>query len=155
MLSVDLYAFYSLGNAYTGCSQGEPEECDSRRKCTRCCRPILPARSNDRDSDRTRHFVSNRRNYSVAESLLSRIQSILLEYELRLNPRKTRIIDLPESLEQKWSTELRSLPVRVSQSGQYFDFVRFFDRAFEFAKEYPEDTVLKYAVERISKIKLE
>jgi hypothetical protein len=93
--------------------------------------------------------------YSEAEEMLSLLESVLLEYELRLNPRKTLIIDLPENLEPKWSTELRAIFIRASASGQYYDLIRFFDRAFEFAKAYPEATVLKYAIERLRSVKLQ
>jgi hypothetical protein len=52
----------------------------------------------------------------VAESLLSTLQGMLREgAELELNPRKTRIVELPVSLVAPWETELRGI-VRESDT---------------------------------------
>jgi hypothetical protein len=43
---------------------------------------------------------------SDAENVLTELQSIMATYELTLNPRKTRIDELPKAIESSWGAEL-------------------------------------------------
>jgi hypothetical protein len=91
---------------------------------------------------------------SDAENLLSELQSIMTDYELMLNPRKTRIDDLPKAIESNWGTELSRFRIRDSNSptGQRNDVVALFSRAYEIASQFPEESVLKYAVSRVQNL---
>lgn len=88
---------------------------------------------------------------SDGESVLTELQSILAEYELALNPRKTRFEELPLPLEDTWGSELGRFTVRDASSpiGQRNDIIGLFSRAFEIASEHPEEPVLKYSVARL------
>ncbi|MEL6458565.1 MAG: RNA-directed DNA polymerase [Cyanobacteria bacterium J06621_15] len=91
-------------------------------------------------------------NISDAESALSQIQQVLSEFELVLNPDKTKIIELPCSLDSTWVLELSEYKFNDKKSTQMQDIVRYFDRTFQLLNEFPKEPVLKYAVSRISKL---
>jgi hypothetical protein len=86
-----------------------------------------------------------------AEQVLMELQGILTAYELNLNPRKTRVEELPKSLESSWGIELGKYALRDNTHavGQRNDLVSMFSRAFEIASEHPEESVLKYALARV------
>jgi hypothetical protein len=86
-----------------------------------------------------------------AESFLVELQNILGEYQLILNPRKTRFDELPLPLEDSWAAELAKFPIRdaTSPKGQRNDLVALFSHAFELASDRPEEPVIKYAVARV------
>lgn len=91
---------------------------------------------------------------SQAEEGLAILQEKLSDYELALNPRKTRIVELPSALEDAWVSELRVLTIHddVDPKAQRYDLLRYFDRAFELAKQYQDEHVLNYAIQRVSGI---
>src|SRR5205823_1348778 len=83
-----------------------------------------------------------------AEEALTILIAAAKEFELEVNQTKTEIIELPESLEPKWKTELRSFS--IGEETQRLDLLGFFSRAFELANDFPGHNVLKYAVARSS-----
>lgn len=99
-------------------------------------------------------------DYEIAFSSLAKaeraqnvLQDALAEYELQLNPRKTRILAAPTSLETPWVQELAaftlgSLKATVLEA----QLIRYFSRAFDLANALPGEPVLKYAVRRISEV---
>lgn len=93
---------------------------------------------------------------SEAEALkaLSTLEEALLEFELHLNPAKTYVVHLPQRLEDSWVAELKNmelLPGSYQFKGQ---LIHFFDRAFELARSFPTENVLKYAAGRMSRIRI-
>ncbi len=86
-----------------------------------------------------------------SESVLVELQNVLSGYELSLNPRKTKIQELPQSLEDTWGSELGRFSVRDANHpiGQRNDITAFFSRAFELAAALPEEPVLRYAIARL------
>lgn len=86
---------------------------------------------------------------SEAEVALSYLQQILADFELTLNPGKTRIIELPCSLDSMWVLELSDYKFSNSKLAQMQDIIRYFDRAFQISQELPQEPVLKYAIARI------
>lgn len=88
--------------------------------------------------------------HSEAESGISILQEALAEYELELNPGKTKIIQLPLPLEDSWVAELRSFNFRTKQSSQLTDLLHFFDKAFELMRLNPQKHVLRYAISRLN-----
>jgi len=86
-----------------------------------------------------------------AEQVLMELQGILATYELNLNPRKTRVEELPRPLESSWGAELARYQLRDASHavGQRNDLVSLFSRAFEISSEHPEESVLKYAIARV------
>jgi hypothetical protein len=85
-----------------------------------------------------------------AEEALAFLQEVLNDYELALNPSKTRIIKLPVATELLAISELRTFQFRTSVAGQESDILRYFDRAFVLSNKNPEEGILKYAISRLS-----
>jgi hypothetical protein len=85
----------------------------------------------------------------------SKLQEALLEFELDLSTPKTIIQPLPQILEDSWVSQLNLF--ELSSFSAYFEsqIIRFFDRAFELARSYPREGVLKYAAGRVAKLSLQ
>ena len=88
-----------------------------------------------------------------AKGALARLIAATREFELELNQTKTKIMELPESLEPRWKTELRSFVIKPE--AQHLDLLGFFSRAFELRNIFPGHNVLKYAVARSSGVTVE
>jgi hypothetical protein len=84
-----------------------------------------------------------------ADQILATLQQVLLEYELRLNPRKTSIADLPVEFDANWIGELRAFAFRPSAVGQANDLIRYFDYMTEYLAEKSSEHIVKYALGRI------
>ena len=82
---------------------------------------------------------------SDAERALARLQSVLLRYELQLNERKTRIVELPDALKDSWPVRLRNVPIRSGRR-QADDLLTLFSLAFELVGTYRDKSVLRYAI---------
>ena len=85
---------------------------------------------------------------SEAESCIAAIIEIGREFELDINESKTEIVMLPDSLEPRWKSDLRSFSIRDAAAPQAFDLLTLFDRAFEYSKQFPSDSVLTYAAKQ-------
>lgn len=89
---------------------------------------------------------------SDAEFGLSQIHKVLQEFELETNSEKTFIIELPESLEPIWVSDMRRYPISDKNIvEQRSDIITYFSKVFEYAKLFPNDFVIKYALSKISK----
>jgi len=92
---------------------------------------------------------------SEAEGVASDLQSILSNYELALNPSKTAIIQLPHPFEPLWTSRLRTfLFRRAGVTGQRNDLTAYFDSAFTFAKQDPDENTLKFAIARLNGVEI-
>ncbi|MBU5347916.1 RNA-directed DNA polymerase [Paenibacillus lautus] len=89
---------------------------------------------------------------SEAERCLSYLHSVMKDYELELNPNKTQITELPDSLESNWVSELRLHQFHRSAIRQHTDLLSYFSKAFDYSKKCPNDSVLKYAITAIEEI---
>jgi hypothetical protein len=89
------------------------------------------------------------RHRTEAEETYHVLEKILSGYELALNPRKTKVIELPYNLEAPWVDPIRSFSFRSTGSGQLNDLIRFFDLAFALHCSYPDEAVLQFAVGRL------
>jgi len=90
---------------------------------------------------------------SAAEDALSKLQELLLEYELILNPTKTKISELQRSLQAPWVDALAEFEPGKTQSSEKKAIIRFFDTAFRLAHEHPHDYVLSFAIGRLKDIR--
>jgi len=86
---------------------------------------------------------------SQAERALAVLEDALSEFELELNPAKTRIVELPQELENPGIQELRGFRFDSSRAGKS-DLLHFFTRAFALHAKFPETTILRYAVSTLS-----
>ena len=90
------------------------------------------------------------RSLSDAEETLVELQNILASYELQLNPRKTKIHELPRPLDDAWAHTLGQFQIRDGSAVQQRnDIIALFSLAFELAATIREKSVLRYAVARV------
>ena len=90
-----------------------------------------------------------------AEEAFRTLEICLEEYELTLNYRKTKILELPLPLEAPWATELKLLKFRNSKSGQAADLSNYFTKAYSLHLQNPEDAVLQFAVARLRSLRVD
>jgi hypothetical protein len=91
------------------------------------------------------------RSYTEAERVLSTLQSVLSEFELALNPRKSQIFDLPALSEEPFAGDLRIFHFR-GVSNQNGDLRAYFDKAFSYARAFPDGNAIKYAISRLGRL---
>jgi hypothetical protein len=86
--------------------------------------------------------------YSDAERALRTLQAALSEYNLMLNPLKTRIQELPQTIEVPWVLEFRDFDFKIGKPNSKQRIIRFFDKAFEYRERHKDSYILAYAVGR-------
>lgn len=85
---------------------------------------------------------------------LAKLEESLLEFELHLNPSKTKVLSLPQPLEDSWVAELKNMELLPDSRKIKGQLIRFFDRAFALSQSFPTENVLKYTAGRIAKMRL-
>jgi len=120
-----------------------------------CDKELLAANPNIRGHRFIDDYELGFRHRTEAEDAYYILEKILSGYELALNPRKTKVIELPYSLEAPWAGPIRSFAFRNTRSGQMNDLIRFFDKAFELHGSYPDEAVLQFAVGRLRNLKID
>jgi len=89
---------------------------------------------------------------TAAEHGLALLQETLLEYELRLNPRKTTVEQAPLGIEPEWVHVFRNFSFSSKQRTQAKDLIRYFDALTKYLRENPKDHIVKYALARIREL---
>jgi hypothetical protein len=85
-----------------------------------------------------------------ADAVLKKLKRELGKFRLRLNQAKTKIIALPRPAQDEWQEILRQAgAVRFTTTN---DMVRFFDTAFRLRDQFPDASVLLYALGTLFKI---
>lgn len=93
------------------------------------------------------------RTISEAEDTLGQLQLCIGDLQLQLNPKKTKITELPSELEALWVPHLRSFLFRsTSRDTQRKDLLSYFGRAFELSSVDREEAVLQYSVKRMRSV---
>lgn len=87
------------------------------------------------------------RTRAEAERALAALHVVTQSFELQINGLKTEIIEIPEAIEPEWKTELRL--IRIPRDGRATGVKAFFDRASSLARQFPNDSVLTYAVRKL------
>ena len=87
--------------------------------------------------------------YSEGFQVLADLQGELGAYELHLNPRKSSLSELPRSIEHPSVTELRGFRIGRRKPRLNTYLIRYFSRAYELSRIYPDDSVLRYALGRM------
>ncbi|WP_404363045.1 RNA-directed DNA polymerase [Corallococcus coralloides] len=88
-------------------------------------------------------------NLQRAEKGLSQLQQSLSDWELTLNPKKTKILELPLGLGASWATEISQFRIEQKGKGSRKSIIQYFDLAFRLAATHPDESVIKYATGRI------
>jgi hypothetical protein len=95
------------------------------------------------------------RTVAEAEGTLGQLQHLVGDLQLQLNPRKTRITELPSALEATWVPHLRLFSFReATPNVQQTDLLSYFGRAFELAAIHREEAILRYSVQRLRSVNI-
>jgi hypothetical protein len=86
-----------------------------------------------------------------AEGVLRRLTRALDSFNLRVNPRKTRIVELPQPAGDLWQDDLRSHSRSAMATAA--NMVAYFDRAFDLRSKFPDAPVLMYAMGSLFKVR--
>lgn len=89
-------------------------------------------------------------SHDNAQRFLRALEESLREYDLSLNHKKTRIVELPISIEKNWKHLLNDMP-KVAKSGmiEYPQVNTFIDTALSLAKETGDFAIVKYAIKKL------
>jgi hypothetical protein len=88
-------------------------------------------------------------SYTSAEEGLAILQEQLSEFELSLNPQKTRIVECPIPLNPPWLTALQSVPLPERGTISRRLLVTYIDRAFELTAENRGEAILNWMLSRL------
>lgn len=95
------------------------------------------------------------RTIAEAEGTLGHLQHLIGDLQLQLNPKKTKITELPTELEASWVPHLRLFSFRAfSPNAQQTDLLSYFGRAFELAAVQREEAILRYSVQRLRSVNI-
>ena len=86
---------------------------------------------------------------SGAELGLAALQETLLDFQLRLNPRKTSIEQAPVELEREWVHEFLRFKFSRNSKFQTKDLLHYFDLIGRYSCLFPQDPVSSYALARL------
>lgn len=91
-------------------------------------------------------YFKSQGDLEIARSVINKT---LKNYELELNRNKEALCDLPEQIENEWFSAIRDFRFRNSWRHQRSDLIAYFDLVFVYAKRFPEDLVLTYAMSKL------
>ena len=88
---------------------------------------------------------------SEAEGALKKLSQELGRFQLRLNPKKTRVLELPQTAAEDWQAKLSEATTREieSQNGM----LSYFDNAFLVQAQFPDAPVLVSALGRLFNVR--
>lgn len=92
-------------------------------------------------------FFNSRKEAEKALALLTKIVS---NYELQLNPSKTRIIEVKDLVEESWKYRIRKLNISESKRQQKDDIHDYFECVFGLESKFKDESLVKYALKQIS-----
>ena len=94
-------------------------------------------------------------NHDEAQRFLRDLEEFLREFDLPLNHKKTRVIELPIGIEKNWKHQLSDLP-RVGESGmvEYPQVNTFIDTALKLATDSGNFAIINYAIKKLRGLKL-
>lgn len=92
--------------------------------------------------------------YAECEKILGRLEAALHEFRLHINVPKSRIVELPEPVEDLWVPRLRNFVIRAGKK-QRHDLTQFFSMAFELGRAAEFKPVLRYALRMLHSAALE
>ena len=93
--------------------------------------------------------------HDEAQRFLRDLEEVLREFDLPLNHKKTKVIELPIGIEKSWKHQLSDLP-RIGGSGtvEYPQVNTFIDTALRLATETGDFAIINYAIKKLSGMQL-
>lgn len=89
-------------------------------------------------------------SYDEAQLFLRDLEEALREFDLPLNHKKTKVIELPVGIEKNWKHQLSDLP-RIGESGlvEYPHVNTFIDMALKLATETGDFAIINYSIKKL------
>ncbi|WP_273326875.1 RNA-directed DNA polymerase [Vallitalea guaymasensis] len=85
---------------------------------------------------------------SDAEETLAELQKVVGDYELDLNREKTKILEMPQSIEPIWVSQINNIVLDNNH------LISFISLVYSLIKQYPNEDILRYALARLKKLKI-
>jgi hypothetical protein len=85
-----------------------------------------------------------------AERALAAVTKAVGNYELQLNPSKTRIIEVRELVQESWKYNLKKLGLSASKKEQRDDIHHYFELLFSLEKQFKDESLVKYGLKQLS-----
>ncbi|MEH6345480.1 MAG: antiviral reverse transcriptase Drt4 [Bermanella sp.] len=95
------------------------------------------------------------KTFEEGQTFLRKLREELKKYKLVLNIKKTEIVELPSPIESDWLVDLSTrMPIGYFDSNQVKKYsasesIRYIDYAVRVNNQYPDGSVIKYAVKAI------
>lgn len=94
-------------------------------------------------------------SYDEAQRFLLDLEETIREFNLTLNHKKTKIIELPIGIDKNWKHELIDLPkIGVSGTIEYPQVNMFIDTALTLATETGDFAIINYAINKLKGLEL-
>lgn len=85
-----------------------------------------------------------------AELALTELTKAISNYELQINPAKTRIMEVKELVEESWKYTLKKLAISAQRRSQKNDIHNYFEVLFSLEDKYKDESLVKYGLKQIS-----
>lgn len=79
----------------------------------------------------------------------------LKEFELSINDEKTKILSNSNELEKDWVVQIKSFLFREREEDQKHDLWNFFSIIFKLKESFPNDSVIKFALNKFNFVRIE
>ena len=85
-----------------------------------------------------------------ADIALAELTKAISNYELQINPSKTRIIEVKGLVEESWKYSLKKLSVSSEKRIQRDDIHNYFEALFSLESRFSDESLVKYGLKQIS-----
>ena len=85
-----------------------------------------------------------------AEICLAQLTKAINNFELQINPAKTKIVEVKELVEETWKYNLKKLSVSDRKKQQRNDIHNYFEALFSLEKRYNDESLIKYGLKQLS-----
>lgn len=89
---------------------------------------------------------------SQAEVVLATLQEMLIGFQLRLNPRKTKIEQSHVPIEQEWVHEIRAFEFPTRSAHWRSALLRYFDQVGQYARSLQQEHTVAFALGRLRNV---
>ena len=85
-----------------------------------------------------------------AEVALAELTKAISNFELQINPSKTRIVEVKSLVEESWKYSLKKLSISYDRRAQRDDIHNYFEALFALESKFFDESLVKYGLKQIS-----
>jgi len=85
-----------------------------------------------------------------SEIALAELTKVISNFELQINPSKTRIIEVKGLVEESWKYSLKKLSISPEKRIQRDDIHNYFEALFSLESKFSDESLIKYGLKQIS-----